>query len=266
MFRSYLRQNLNRRGFLEVMLQSGFSLAAATSILGAIEPAAAQDAPAQSPGTFTRTVRGDGGDLLAEQLREAGVEDLVLGNGTGVSPLCDAVIDRPDLKIVLAVHEGLSVAMADGYARASGKTAFTMFSRVAVPHASCNMYNAMKDRSPLVIATDRIESAAAGPEAHEDLEDTLEPVKQFTKWRWNVDAAPRSPEWTMKALKLASTPPGGPCFLMFPRDVLTARDVEAEIFRAGTFTVPMSVRADTAAVEKVARALIEAKSPLLGAG
>jgi thiamine pyrophosphate-dependent acetolactate synthase large subunit-like protein len=249
------------------MLQSGFSLAAATSILAAIEPAAAaQDAPTQSSGSFTRTVRGTGGDLLAEQLREAGVEYLFLGNGTGVSPLCDAVVDRPDLKIVLAVHEGLSVAMADGYARASGKTAFSMFSRVAVPHASCNMYNAMKDRSPLVIATDRIDSAASGRDAHEDLEDTLEPVKQFTKWRWNVDSAARIPEWTMKAFKLASTPPGGPCFLMFPRDVLTAREVEAEIFRAGTFAVPMSVRADAAAVEKIARALIEAKSPLLCAG
>jgi benzoylformate decarboxylase len=246
--RSYLQQELNRRGFVEAMLQSGFSLAAATSILSAVGPAAAQEAPAQSSSAFTRTVRGTGGELLAEQLREAGVEYLFLGNGTGVSPLCDAVVDRPDLKIVLAVHEGLSVAMADGYARASGKTAFSMFSRVAVPHASCNMYNAMKDRSPLVLATDRIDSAAAGRDAHEDLEDTLEPVKQFTKWRWNVDSAVRIPEWTMKAFKLASTPPGGPCFLMFPRDFLTAREVEAEIFRAGTFTVPMSVRADTAAV------------------
>jgi len=137
---------------------------------------------------------------------------------------------------------------------------------VAVSHASMNMYNAMKDRSALVIATDHMESMASGRDMHEDLDDTLEPVKQFTKWRWNVDAAARIPEWTMKAFKLASTPPGGPTFLMFPRDFLIARDVEAEIFRPGTFSIPMSVRADSSSIEKMARALIESKSPLLRVG
>src|SRR5437899_12749851 len=143
------------------MLQSGFSLAAASSILATLDPAVAQDAHPQSACQFTRTFRGAGGELLAEQLREAGVEYLFAGNGTGVSPLCDAVVDRPDSKISLAVHEGIRVAMADGYSKASGKTAFSMFSRVGVPNASSNMYNAMKDRSPLLIATDHIESLAS---------------------------------------------------------------------------------------------------------
>src|SRR5262245_61993966 len=141
------------------MVQSGFTLAAAQSVAGALAPVFAQDKASQP---FTRTFRGTGGELLAEQLRAAGVEYLFLSNGTGVSPLCDAAVDRPDLKVILAVHEGLSVAMADGYSKASGKTAFTMFSRVGIPNASSNMYNAMKDRSSIVIATDRIESLTSG--------------------------------------------------------------------------------------------------------
>jgi benzoylformate decarboxylase len=235
-------------------------------VLASLAPAFAQDESKEASKSYTRTFRGTGGELLAEQLLDAGVEYLFLGNGTGVTALCDAVIDRPNLKIILAVHEGLSVAMADGYSRASGRTAFAMFSRVGVPGASSNMYNAMKDRSKLVIASDHIDSLASGRDSHEDLDDTLEPVKQYTKWRWNVDAATRIPEWTMKAFKLASTPPGGPTFLMFPRDFLAARDVESEIFLPGTFNIPMSVRADSAVIDKMARALIEAKSPLLRAG
>jgi thiamine pyrophosphate-dependent acetolactate synthase large subunit-like protein len=261
--RSYLQKALSRRGFVESMVRSGFTLAAAQSVVGALA-FAQEKASADQP--FTRTFRGTGGDLLAEQLRAAGVEYLFLSNGTGVSPLCDAAVDRPDLKVILAVHEGLSVAMADGYSKAASKTAFTMFSRVGIPNASSNMYNAMKDRSSLVIATDHIESLAAGRDAHEDLDDTLEPVKEYTKWRWNIDAAVRIPEWTAKAFKLASTPPGGPTFLMFPRDMMTARGVQAEIFQAGTFDVPMSVRADTATIDRVARALIESKSPLILTG
>ena len=264
--RSYLQNGLSRRGFVKCMVQSGFSLVAAKSVLASLAPAFEQDQTKEEAKSYTRTFRGTGGELLAEQLQEAGVEYLFLGNGTGVSPLCDAVVDRPNMKIILAVHESLCVAMADGYSKASGKTAFSMFSRVGVPNASSNMYNAMKDRSTLVIASDRIESLASGRDSHEDLDDTLEPVKQFTKWRWNVDAATRIPEWTMKAFKLSSTPPGGPTFLMFPRDLLVSRDVEAEIFLPGTFRIPMSVRADSAAINKMARALIEAKSPLLRAG
>ena len=264
--RQYLENSLSRRGFVKSMVRSGFSLVAAESVLASLRPAFSQDQTKEDAKSFTRTFRGTGGELLAEQLRDAGIEYLFLGNGTGVSPLCDAVVDRPDMRIILAVHEGLCVAMADGYSKASGKTAFAMFSRVGVPNASSNMYNAMKDRSTLVIASDRIETLASGRDSREDLDDTLEPVKQFTKWRWNVDAATRIPEWTMKAFKLASTPPGGPTFLMFPRDLLVSREVEAEIFLPGTFSIPMSVRANSATIDKMARALIEAKSPLLRAG
>ncbi len=160
--RSYLQKGLNRRGFVERMVQSGFSLVAANAVLASLAPAFAQDDAKGGAKPYTRTFRGTGGELLAEQLREAGVEYLFLGNGTGVSPLCDAVVDRPEMKIILAVHEGLCVAMADGYSKAARKPAFSMFSRVGVPNASSNMYNAMKDRSQLVIASDHIESLNSG--------------------------------------------------------------------------------------------------------
>ncbi|MBI2818066.1 MAG: thiamine pyrophosphate-binding protein [Acidobacteria bacterium] len=265
----YLQRDLSRRAFVQRMVQSGFTLMAANSVLAALPPAFAREgevkdeAPVQA---FTRKFRGTGGELLAEQLLEADVEYLFLGNGTGVAPLADAVVDRPKLKIVLSVHENLPPAMADGYSKASGKTAFGMFSRVGVPNAASNMYNAMKDRSSIVLASDKADIMSQGRYGHEDIDDTLAPYKEFTKWRWNVESPARIPEWVMKAFKLSSTPPGGPTLLMFPRDVSNARDVEAEIFLRGTFNIPMNVRADAATIDRMARTLIEAKSPLLRAG
>src|SRR5437879_3503398 len=103
-------------------------------------------------------------------------------------------------------------------------------------------------------------------DSHEECADTLRRVEQFAKWRWNIDCPTRIPEWTLKACKLAAAPPGGPTFLLFPRDMLVAREVEAEVFRPGTFDVPMTVRPDAAVVEKMAHALIQAKSPLMLAG
>ena len=75
-------------------------------------------------------------------------------NGSGLGPLCDSLVTRPQIQLIQAVHEGQAVAMADGYAKASGKIGFGMYSRVGLPHSSSNMYNARKDRTPLVLLSD----------------------------------------------------------------------------------------------------------------
>jgi thiamine pyrophosphate-dependent acetolactate synthase large subunit-like protein len=64
--------------------------------------------------------------------------------------------------------------MASGYALASAKTAFCMYSRVGAAHSTGNIYNAMKDSIPLVIAVDRADTTEDGRDGHEDLEDMLE--------------------------------------------------------------------------------------------
>ncbi len=156
--------------------------------------------------------------------------------------------------------------MADGYSKASGKTPFVIFSRVGGPHASSNMYNAMKDRTPIVIATDHRGVAQRGRDGHEDLDDWLEAFKQYTKWRWLLTDPRRIPEWTAHAFKVASTRPGGPTFLRIPRDVFYTKSLPAALFPRESFDVPMRVRPSDDLVEKAARMLLEAKNPLLYVG
>ncbi len=260
---AYLKHDLSRRGFLRSMAAAGFTVAAAESVLASLVPVA----HAQSAGKpYVKPFEGTGGALLAEQLMQAGVEYLFVGNGSGLGALCDAVLERPPLKLVLATHEAHVVAMASGYAMATRKAGFCMFSRVGASHATGNMYNAMKDRLPLVIAVDRADTTEDGRDGHEDLEDMLEPMKQYTKWRWVAKEVARIPEWVTKAFRVASTLPGGPTYLMLPRDVMFEQKAKANIFQAGTFNVPMNVRPNAGAVEKTARLLLEAKSPLLHVG
>ena len=266
--RDYLDLRVPRRGFMKRMSQAGFGVAAASSALRSLEPLVhaqeAQAAASPSPGLVT-PFEGTGGELLAEQLRAADVKFLFLGNGSGVGPLCDALVDRPDMQLILAVHEDHCVAMADGYAKASGKPGFVMFSRVGTPHATSNMYNAMKDKSPIVVASDHTDTTSEGRDGIEDIDDWLETVEQFTKFRWVVREAGRIPEWTMKALKLATTMPGGPTYLRFPRNVLYA-NVRTGIYPSGTFNIPMTLRPSPSGVDEAARILLEAKSPILRVG
>src|SRR5712692_4464537 len=97
----YLENGLSRRGFVKCMVQSGFTLLAANSVANTLSPAFPQEGAKDGAKSYTRVVRGTGGELLAEQLRDAGVEYLFLANGTGLAPLCDALVDRPDMKIIL---------------------------------------------------------------------------------------------------------------------------------------------------------------------
>ena len=72
-------------------------------------------------------------EAFVEILRDEGV-DRVFGNpGTTELPLVDALAKDGGLPYVLGAHEGPVVAMADGYARATGRPAFVSL-HVAAGH------------------------------------------------------------------------------------------------------------------------------------
>ena len=253
--RQYLTGELTRRSFVGRVTAAGFSLAAARSAAVALAASGS-----------TTPVTGTGGELLAEQLRAAGVRFLFVCNSSGMGALCDAVVDRPDLQFIQSVSEHQAVAIADGFAKASGGVSFACFSRVGGPLASANMYNAMKDRTPVVILTDHADAQADGRDGHEDLDDWLEPFKQYTKWRWIVKEGNRIPEWIAHAFKISSTAPGGPTFVRLPRNVMYQRDLKAEIFSRQSIFVPMNLAPNPKLVERAAEMLLEARSPILYLG
>lgn len=268
LIRDYLGRSISRRNFIRKATAAGFSLAAARSALASLEPLARARTPDLSSAPTAHTTRfvGTGGELLAEQLRAVGTRFIFVCNSSGMGALCDAVVDRPELQFIQAVSEHQTVAIADGFAKATGRASFACFSRVGGPLASANMYNAMKDRTPMVVLSDHADSQADGRDGHEDLDDWLEPFKQYTKWRWIVKEGNRIPEWLAHAFKVSSTAPGGPTFIRVPRNVLYEKDLRAEIFSRESISVPMNLTPNPQLIERAAQMLIEAKSPLLYAG
>jgi benzoylformate decarboxylase len=191
---------------------------------------------------------------------------MFVSNGSGLGPLCDALVTRPQIQLIQATHEGQVVAIADGYAKASGKIGFGMYSRIGLPHSSSNMYNSMKDRTAVVLLSDHAETNREGTDSHEDIDDWLEPVQQYTKWRWVVHQPERIPEWLRQACKVATVMPNGPAYVRIPRDLMYRENVTATIFKGEAFRIPMELRPDTAAVESAARVLAESASPLFYVG
>src|ERR687886_1600715 len=58
-----------------------------------------------------------------------------------------------DFRYILALQEASSVAMADGYARATSRAAFcNLHSAVGVGHAAGSIFTAFRNQAPLVIS------------------------------------------------------------------------------------------------------------------
>lgn len=69
--------------------------------------------------------------MLVHQLKAASLEYIILYNpSTGEAPIYDVMVDDSEIHVIEeAVQEGALAAMADGYAKASGKTPFVMMAR-----------------------------------------------------------------------------------------------------------------------------------------
>jgi thiamine pyrophosphate-dependent acetolactate synthase large subunit-like protein len=117
-----------------------------------------------------------------------------------------------------------------------------------------------------VVFADGPGAAFPGRDGFEQMDDWIAPADEFTKWKWQVDKESQISEMTRRALKVAQTPPGGPVHIRFPNEILAARDVEQIIYPQSRFTVPGGMQAKPELIEAAARALLEARRPVLCAG
>jgi benzoylformate decarboxylase len=163
-----------------------------------------------------------GKHALAELFRQEGVEYIFGNPGTTELPLMDVLAQRDDIRYILSLHEGVALAMAAGYAEASGKLGVTNF-HVApgLGNALGLIYTAYMSRTPLLVT-------AGQQDRRMQLEepllwgDLVQMARPYTKWSYEVPDPAELPRAVRRAIKMAMTPPAGPVFLSLPMDVLEA--------------------------------------------
>jgi benzoylformate decarboxylase len=169
-----------------------------------------------------------GKHVLMESLIAHGV-DRVFGNpGTTESPILDVLLDYPQLRYVVALHEGVALGAASYYALTSGKPAVVnIHVAPGLGNALGMLYNALKARSPLLVTAGQQDTRLRlrGPVLGHDLVAMAAPL---TKWSVQVERADEFALIVHRALKIATDPPAGPVFVALPIDVLEQEtDVEA---------------------------------------
>ncbi|MBI4604776.1 MAG: thiamine pyrophosphate-binding protein [Planctomycetes bacterium] len=260
----FLSRRLPRRAFLEGLGALGLSAAGIQAVLQASQ--AAERGP---PGS-ARNVTGTGGDLMVAQMKAAGVRFLFTNPGSFEVGFFDAFLDQAGMQLILGLHEGIVISLADGYHKVSREPAFVNLHVIAgTAQASGQLYNSSRDGSALVVTAGLLDNEVysddvlLGPRPGFDQKDVN---RQFTKISWECREAASIPAMLRRAFKVSTTEPGGPVYLAIPNHVLEKRAVAADVYERRHFMIPAEVPPAPELIDEAARMLLEAKDPLLFLG
>jgi benzoylformate decarboxylase len=204
-----------------------------------------------------------GRHAFLEVLHQEGVEYIFGNPGTTELPLMDALVDRPDLKYILALQESAAVGMADGYAQASGKVGvLNLHVSPGLGNALGVLYDSWRMKTPLLVTAGQQDQRyqLSEPVLWSEL---IPLMRMYAKWTWEPRHIKDLVTATRRALKVAMTPPTGMVFLSLPMDVLYG-EAETELWT--TPSTPTRLRADRAALEQAATLLLQAKNPIVVVG
>ncbi len=207
-----------------------------------------------------------GMDVLLDMLAGYGVPYLFGNPGTTELPLMDALVRRSSPQYILALQEIPAMAIADGFAQASGVPG------VVNLHISCGLgnamgmlYNAYREGSPLIVTAGQQHRRLAFEEPIL-WGDMVAAASPWTKWAAEITHPDDMPSAVRRAVQTALMPPTGPVFLSLPIDV-QAEPVRTEPPDLAPSPLPDPlVRPPVEAIRRAAAVLAQANSPAILVG
>ncbi len=156
-------------------------------------------------------------DVTYDLLRRHGITTIFGNPGSNELPFLK---DFPaDFRYFLALHEGVAVGMADGYAQATGKPSLVnLHSAAGTGNGMGALANAYNSHTPLIVTAGQQTRAMMGVEALLTNLDAAQLPRPLVKWSQEPSIAQDVPLAMSRALHMASLPPTGPVYLSVPYD------------------------------------------------
>jgi thiamine pyrophosphate-dependent acetolactate synthase large subunit-like protein len=216
-----------------------------------------------------------GSDAIAAMLRALDIPYLALNPGASYRGLHDSIVnylgnERPQM--LLCLHEEAAVAIAHGYAKASGRMmGVVLHSNVGLMHGSMAIFNAWCDRVPMLVlgATGPWDAARRRPwiDWLHTASDQGALVRDYTKWDNQPGSVPAAYEALLRAVQIADTAPRGPTYVnldaALQESKLAALPPLADVAR---YRAPESPLPGNDLLQKAAQLLSSAKAPAILAG
>src|SRR5699024_6721416 len=171
--------------------------------------------------------------------------------------------DEDKINLISGRQEGGVAFMAEGYAKASGKTGVCFATRgPGATNLSIGLHTAHHDSTPLVAFIGQVESYFLGREAFQEI-DMESHFKDITKWSVEIRDASRVSEIVHRAFYIARSGRPGPVLISLPEDILDEMTPKSTLYKGKTYSSP---RPDSEAVKEAYDLLRKAKKPIMIAG
>jgi thiamine pyrophosphate-dependent acetolactate synthase large subunit-like protein len=209
-----------------------------------------------------------GSDVLIAALARLGVSHVAYNPGASFRGLHESLVHLDAQRSVVCLSEGTAVAIAHGYGKATGEPmAVMLHNLVGLQSGSMAIFNAFVDQVPMVVLGGSGPADRAQRRPWIDWIHSANPqglaVRDWVKW----DHEPTSLEGAVDALarawSTALTPPQGPVYLALDaliQEAPVAAPVPLDHLGAVS---PTTVTAPPADIERLADALVCARSPVI---
>jgi thiamine pyrophosphate-dependent acetolactate synthase large subunit-like protein len=216
-----------------------------------------------------------GSDAIAAMLRALDIPFLALNPGASYRGLHDSIVNylgntRPQM--LLCLHEEAAVAIAQGYAKASGNMmGAVVHSNVGLMHATMAIFNAWCDRMPMLVlgATGPWDASKRRPwiDWIHTASDQGALVRDYTKWDNQPGSVTAAYEALLRAKQIANTAPRGPTYVNLDAALQEAKIGPLPALPdVSRFRSPEPVMPSANLVDTAAKLLSGARRPVILAG
>lgn len=159
-----------------------------------------------------------GSDLVVDLLGALGIEYAAFNPGASFRGLHDSLVNHGGPRPILCTHEEISVALAHGYAKATGRPMVAMLHDVVgLQHACMAIFNAWCDRVPVLLVggTGAMDAARRRPWI-EWIHTALvqgNHVRDFVKWDDQPQSVAAAVESLIRAYRLIGAEPCAPAYV-----------------------------------------------------
>jgi acetolactate synthase-1/2/3 large subunit len=204
---------------------------------------------------------------LVDVLRDFGVNVVFGIPGGAISPFYDALLDRPDVRIITTKHESNAAFMAIGYAMATGRPGVVLTTAgPGITNALTGMASAFYEGVPVVHIAGEVARAAFGRGALQEGSptgfDSVGMMRPITKMSAIMSHAGPAASVLHKALSTAFSGRRGPVFVSLPIDV-ASQQIESQPI-AGVMRTAYEMDDDS--TRRALELLERASTPLILAG
>jgi thiamine pyrophosphate-dependent acetolactate synthase large subunit-like protein len=214
-----------------------------------------------------------GSDLVVDVLKALGIEYAAFNPGASFRGLHDSLVNYGgdvSPQTVLCCHEEISVALAHGYAKATGRPMVAaLHDVVGLQHACMAIFNAWCDRVPVLLlgGTGPMDSTRRRPWI-EWIHTALvqgNHVRDFVKFDDQPASAAALPESLLRAYRLMSSEPCGPVYVCLdaaiqedplPKGITVPADI-------GRWITQAPVQADPSGLKTAAEWLSRSERPVI---